>query len=298
MFIGVAWLLGSLSVKVGLPSLVGEIVTGFLLGPPVADFVPFPGAWVLVGNLGLIGLILESGIALDVDQLKEVGSRAVLMAAVGTLIPLSTGFLLGIWMGMDLKPAIAVGAAFAPSSLGVASNALSSGDTLNTPIGQAIVASSVFDDVFGLILLSILEVFADNNPPVFAYIIPFISSFGYLIVLGWLGITYIPRFIENRILPLVSENKRNQLAMFLMISLMVTYMLVLNYSRASFLTGVFLAGLSFSQLHMVHASFIKNGRPLLNWLLRIFFAATIGFQVPITRFQDPYVVSWGFALCK
>ncbi|CAJ1943048.1 unnamed protein product [Cylindrotheca closterium] len=296
IFIAIAWLLGNLSVKIGLPTLVGELVTGVVLGPPLLDFVPFPGALVLTGNLGLIGLILESGISLDVVQLQEVGSRALLLAIAGSVIPLATGFGIGRWIGMSTKAAIAVGAAFAPSSLGVASNALSSGDVLNTPIGQTIVASSVFDDVFGLILLSILEVFAAPDPRVFDYILPFISSFGYLIVLGFLGITVFPRVIENNILPLVSEPNRDQLAMVLMLVLTICYMLALNYSRASYLTGVFLAGLTFSQLHMVHASFVKHGRPMLNWLLRIFFAATIGFQVPVTRFSDVYVLGWGFAL--
>lgn len=298
LFIAVAWFLGELSVYVGLPSLVGEIAAGFLLGPPLADFVPYPGALVLTGNIGLIGLILESGIALDVDQLREVGHRALLLAIVGSALPLLTGFGVGRWIGKDVKAAIAVGAAFAPSSLGVASNALNSGDVLNTPIGQMIVASSVFDDVFGLILLSILEVFADPNPTTFDYILPFIASFGYLIVLGLLGITVLPRLLEKRILPIVSEDKRDQFAMVLLMLFTVCYMLMLNYSGSSYLTGVFLAGLTFSQLHGVHASFVKNGKPLLDWLLRIFFAATIGFQVPITRFKDPYVVKWGFALCK
>jgi hypothetical protein len=35
-----------------MPSLVGEIVCGILLGPPLADFVPNPEAWVLLGELG------------------------------------------------------------------------------------------------------------------------------------------------------------------------------------------------------------------------------------------------------
>ena len=298
LFIAVAWFLGELSVYVGLPSLVGEIAAGFLLGPPLADFVPYPGALVLTGNIGLIGLILESGIALDVDQLREVGHRALLLAIVGSALPLLTGFGVGRWIGKDVKAAIAVGAAFAPSSLGVASNSLNSGDVLNTPIGQMIVASSVFDDVFGLILLSILEVFADPNPTTFDYILPFIASFGYLIVLGLLGITVLPRLLEKRVLPLVSEDKRDQFAMVLLMLFTVCYMLTLNYSGSSYLTGVFLAGLTFSQLHGVHASFVKNGKRLLDWLLRIFFAATIGFQVPITRFKDPFVLKWGSALCK
>lgn len=37
-----------------MPSLVGEIVCGILLGPPLADFVPNPEAWVLLGELGCV----------------------------------------------------------------------------------------------------------------------------------------------------------------------------------------------------------------------------------------------------
>eukprot|EP00980_Cylindrotheca_fusiformis_P001143 scaffold319_cov97-Cylindrotheca_fusiformis.AAC.3 len=252
---------------------------GFLLGPPLADFVPYPGALVLTGNLGLIGLILESGISLDVDQLKENAWRALLLAIVGSTLPLLSGFGIGRWIGLNVKPAIAVGAAFAPSSLGVASNALSSGDVLNTPIGQTIVASSVFDDVLGLILLSILEVFADPDPPVFDYILPFISSFGYLIVLGSLGISVFPGLIRNKILPLVSEGNRERLASALATFLVVAYMLALNYSRASFLTGVFLAGLTFSQLQSVRSSFVKHGRPLLDWMWLFSSGASVSVSI-------------------
>ena len=35
-----------------MPNLVGEIVCGILLGPPLADVVPYPEAFVLLGELG------------------------------------------------------------------------------------------------------------------------------------------------------------------------------------------------------------------------------------------------------
>jgi len=42
--------------------------------------------------LGLIGLLLESGIDIDVAQLKEAGKRAVVMSFVGTSLPLLIGY--------------------------------------------------------------------------------------------------------------------------------------------------------------------------------------------------------------
>jgi len=70
---------------------------------------------------------------------------------------------------------------------------------------------------------------------------------------------------------------------------------LMYYSKASQLTGAFLAGLSFSQVEGVHHTFITEAGPIMEWLLRIFFSASIGFQVPIKMFGNGQVVAWGFA---
>ena len=85
----------------------------------------------------------------------------------------------------------------------------------NTPTGQLIVAASVVDDVLGLILLSILEVFVMETPQVIDWIKPFLASFGYLLVLGYIGITWFPRLLEKHILPLFPEEKRDTAGLLL-----------------------------------------------------------------------------------
>eukprot|EP00984_Skeletonema_dohrnii_P031808 scaffold24806_cov72-Skeletonema_dohrnii-CCMP3373.AAC.3 len=61
VFLITATAFGIVTSKLGMPALVGEIIAGFLLGPPLADFVPYPKALVLVGEIGLILLLLEAG---------------------------------------------------------------------------------------------------------------------------------------------------------------------------------------------------------------------------------------------
>lgn len=299
VFLLTAWIFARLSQMVGLPSLVGEIVTGFVLGPPLLDFVPYPEAMVLIGSFGLIGLILDSGINLDIAQLKETGSRAVMMAVTGTVLAMGAGLGMGrLASSKDFRSSMAIGAAFAPSSLGVASQVLAKGGVLNTPTGQLIVAASVVDDIFGLILLSIMEVLVQDSPKVMDFLIPFISSFGYLIVLGYVGIKWIPYLVQDKILPRFSEEKRDVIAFAMLFFLVAIYLPVLNYSGASYLTGAFLAGLSFSQIHSVCATYAKSSREISVWLMRIFFAATIGFQVPVTYFVNGDVVNWGILYSK
>lgn len=139
VFLMASWMMAVLSQLIGLPSLVGEIMTGFILGPPLLDVVPYPEAMVLIGSFGLIGLLLDSGINLDIAQLRETGSRAVLMAVTGTILALVCGIGMGYAANSnDFRSSFAVGAAFAPSSFGVASQVLSKGEILNTPMGQMV----------------------------------------------------------------------------------------------------------------------------------------------------------------
>ena len=125
VFLLAATAMGVFTAKLGMPALVGEIFAGFLLGPPLADVVPYPEALVLVGEIGLIMLLLEAGVELDVAQLRETGLRALAIGLTGTILPLFVGIGLAMASGSSsFKSALAVGASFSPTSLGVAASAL------------------------------------------------------------------------------------------------------------------------------------------------------------------------------
>lgn len=243
-------------------------------------------------------LLLEAGVELDVAQLRETGARALGIGVTGTILPLVVGMGLAMASSSNIgiKSALAVGASFSPTSLGVAASALKQGKMLDTPVGQLIVSSCVVDDVLALILLSMFQVLVEVDPPMIAYFIPFISSIGFLLVLGGSAVTWLPKFIQNKILKKLPEQHR-ELAMFsIMTAMLLAYLPLLNYTKSSYLTGAFLAGATFSQIESAHHAFIKQTHQLMTWLLRVFFAASIGFQVPVKLFSDPYVIGWGFIL--
>jgi Kef-type K+ transport system membrane component KefB len=136
-----------------MPDLVGEIVAGILLGPPLADFVPNPEAFVLLGEVGLVLLVVEAGIDIDVSTLKLIGTRGFMIAIVGSILPIGIGILVAIGLAGtgDIKSVLSAGAVFGPTSLGIALNILRSGGILNTPVGQLIVSAAVIDDMIALI---------------------------------------------------------------------------------------------------------------------------------------------------
>ena len=67
-----------------------------------------------------------------------------------------------------------------------------------------------------LILLSMSKVLLNDSPPIIQYFIPINSSVGFLIVLGGLAVTWMPRMIEEKILSKCSEAYRNMVKISIM----------------------------------------------------------------------------------
>jgi hypothetical protein len=154
VFFAVIYISGQFACRVlKMPDLVGEIVAGILLGPPLADYVPNPEAFVLLGEVGLVLLVVEAGIDIDVTTLKLIGTRGFMIAIVGSILPIAIGIVVALLLAGtdDIKSVLSAGAVFGPTSLGIALNILRSGSILNTPVGQLIVSAAVIDDMIALI---------------------------------------------------------------------------------------------------------------------------------------------------
>jgi Kef-type K+ transport system membrane component KefB len=81
----------------------------------------------------LVLLVVEAGIDIDLSTLKLVGTRGILIALVGSILPISIGMFLAWIMEVgDTTAIIAAGAVFGPTSLGIALNILKGGGILNT----------------------------------------------------------------------------------------------------------------------------------------------------------------------
>lgn len=164
LFLTAIYVSGEIARRVlRMPSLVGEIFAGILLGPPLLDdFVPNPEAWVMFGELGcvsidqpvltchnvsflthlahlasllfsLVLLVIEAGIDIDLSTLKLIGTRGFLIAFFGSVLPIGIGMLITYWLDItDTKGILAAGAVFGPTSLGIALNILRNGGVLNT----------------------------------------------------------------------------------------------------------------------------------------------------------------------
>jgi Kef-type K+ transport system membrane component KefB len=98
-------------------------------------------------NRSLFLLVLEAGIDIDLTTLKLIGARGVVIALVGTFLPIAIAVGIAHALGYTGLAAVAAGCTFAPTSLGIAMNVLRQSGIANTPVGQLIVAAAIIDDM-------------------------------------------------------------------------------------------------------------------------------------------------------
>lgn len=277
VFLAATYIAGQISSRfLKMPGLVGEIFAGLVLGPPLLDYAPYPEALVMFGEVGLILLVLEAGIDIDLVTLKLIGARGCLIAILGSILPILIGFVVAIALGNEMKAAIAAGACFGPTSLGIALNILRAGNILNTPTGQLIIAAAIIDDMIALVILSQLEGLAGEITAQ-GVLIPVVSAFGFLLFGGYLAIAVLPKYV-TKLLDKYAPDNRGFAATGIMLVLMFALIPATYYSKASYLMGAFIAGLLFCSDNDLHHNFVCQYKRLMQWLIRIFFAASIGFQ--------------------
>jgi len=224
----------------------------------------------------------------DLHQLRVVGARGVGVAFLGSLLPLGigTGIAYGIF-SLPIRESLAVGASLAPTSMGISLKVLAEGKVLNTPIGQLIIAAAVIDDVIALVLLSELE--ALENPTLANFLVPIASSLAFIFGVGSLAVFVVPRLLK-RFLQRVPELYMPPL--LLGGTLLTAYALLpaTHYAKSSYLLGAFLGGLCFCTAEPLMPVWHNNAYQVLSWLLRVFFACTLGFEVPIRSLWTPPIL--------
>lgn len=81
-------------------------------------------------------------------------------------------------------------AVFAPMSTSVLLAVFKQFELLNTPTGQLCLVAAVFDDCYGLILLSELKAVKEGGLK--NILVPLVTSLGWLGIVGFFAIRYFP----------------------------------------------------------------------------------------------------------
>jgi Kef-type K+ transport system membrane component KefB len=153
-----AKIFGELCERIGLPSILGELGAGIVLGPAAFGLIdPGNETFRLFSEIGIIMLLFVAGFE-HVDIKSFLGNKkaSITLSVVSSFVPLTGVVLWGMSMGYPLQTALLLGVALSATSMGITVRSLLDCDLLISKPGKTILGSLVINDITGLVLMTII----------------------------------------------------------------------------------------------------------------------------------------------
>ena len=235
----VAATMGFAARKLGLPSVLGYLLTGLLVSPFTPGFVADSNQLSLLADIGVVLLLFEVGIEIDLRRISREQKALLWGAPAQVVIGLVIGTPVFLWLGIPLLGALLLALSIALSSSVVIVNITRSPRrTTDTPTEEALLGWSVVQDVFGVAVAAIiLTLFGASDRPL---VLAIGGLFGFVVL----------AFIASRLLPILLRMVRWEKDLFLIYSVSIGLVLAalgtVVFGIPMALAG-FVAGLAINQ---------------------------------------------------
>ena len=195
---------GWVCTKLRLPSLLGMMLTGVLIGPYVLNLID---ASILnisadLRKIALIIILTRAGLTLDINDLKKVGRPAVLMCFVPAVFEITGMIILApVLFDISILDAAITGAVVAAVSPAVIVpkmiRLIDEGYGTNKSIPQMILAGASVDDVFVIVLFTAFTGLAQGEEISVMSFVNIPVSIGLGIAIGLLSGFLLSKFFEK-----------------------------------------------------------------------------------------------------
>jgi len=197
---------GYLSVRLGQPAVVGEVLAGLILGPSMLNLLHWPvfsdehlgETIILLAELGVLILLFIAGLNLHLTDLAKSSKTAVLAGSLGFILTLSMGYILATIFSFEKQQALFIGLILAPTSIGISAQTLMELKMLRSKVGTTLLGTAAIDDILGvlgvsLFLALILGEVTSGLTGVFVILLRMIL---YLAVASAIGFWLLPKLAQ------------------------------------------------------------------------------------------------------
>lgn len=149
-------LLGEFSQRLRLPPLVGELAAGIIIGPYVLKLVTPDESLNVISDLGVFFLMLLAGLQMDPRQIRKAGLRGGILSVIAFSLPYVGGFGIAALFGLGMLQSMFVGLLLSITAVPVSTIVLMQFGILETKLGNTVITAAVINDIFSLVVLSIV----------------------------------------------------------------------------------------------------------------------------------------------
>ncbi|MFH8407558.1 cation:proton antiporter [Streptomyces sp. NPDC018019] len=170
---------GLVARRCGQPAVIGEIVTGILLGPTLlhGTFTEavFPrevrGELGALADIGIVLFMFALGMEFDWSAKRSVRRTSLTIATCAMVVPFAVGAGLGLWWGPGgastdrLAYVLFMGIALSITAFPVLARIIEDRGMSRTPLGQLALSSAALCDIFAWVLLGAVMLLCGSGTP-------------------------------------------------------------------------------------------------------------------------------------
>lgn len=296
--------LGELVARFKIPSVIGELFAGILIGPSLLNMMEPNETIKLLAEIGIILLLFEVGLETDIARLAKTGNRPFIVAIGGVVIPFVLGFFVSYTLfQLSLLVSLFIASTLTATSIGITMRVLTDLKKQSSDEAQIVLGAAVIDDIIGIVLLSILYDFSQSSRVDFLNI-------GHVLVFISIYLVFAP-VVAKLIVSVISHyEKKSEIPGFLpttMVAVILLFAWLAHLMGAPELLGGFAAGLALSRQFFVPlGSFFnvsedfvhkveKKMKPIIHLFTPIFFVM-IGLSLNLREIQWSSSFIWLLSL--
>jgi Kef-type K+ transport system membrane component KefB len=282
-----AKVVGEVFERLSLPSVLGEILAGVVLGPYALKLIEPSNIIFSLAEIGAIFVLFSAGLEISPRDLIDVGGKAVQVAVAGVILPFVLGFVYMKLRGDASSEAVFVGAAMVATSVGITARVLADLHLLSSHIAKIILGAAVFDDILGMVLLAIVGGFANGGAPQWGHLAVLAAEAAGFALFMMFVAPRIVRHMEPRVEHLSTQNA--SLIVALAICLLLSW-LAAKIGMAAII-GAFFAGLVFAD-YAPEWNLVPRVAGITEFLSPFFFFA-IGARLNLRLFTGNVLLAAG-----
>ena len=246
----VAFIGGILARRIGLPTIVGYMLAGIVIGPFTPGFVGNIETISQLAELGVIFLMFGVGLHFSLRDLWKVRNIAIPGALGRMVITTLIGYGLSQFWGWTPASGLVLGLAISIASTVVLLRGLTDNGLLNTSSGQAAIGWVIVEDLATVLILVLLPslVNTSNGFDWGQLGITLLKAAGFVLLALFAGTRFIPWLLMR-----IAHTRSREL--FILAILAITLGIALGAAElfgVSLALGAFVAGVVVSESPLSH----------------------------------------------
>jgi len=184
----VIWTAGKVFRAFGLPIVFGELLGGIIVGPALLGIIdPQSETITVLAELGIFFLMLHAGLETDAEEFFKTAKKSIPVGLSGMIIPMLLGIWAGYYFGYPLEASLFIGLGVSVSAIPLMTRLFKDTKLMQTRVAHLSLGAAVVNDIFGLILLSVILSLAQNggvDPAGLLWMLTKVSLFFLVVVWG------------------------------------------------------------------------------------------------------------------